>query len=283
MDTVTKKKVALVTGASSGIGEAVAQRLASIGITTYAAARRVERMEHLKGEGVRVLKLDLTDEQSIDDCFNTITAEAGGIDILVNNAGYGSYGSLEEVPIKEARRQFEVNLFGSARLTQLVIPRMRSKRSGWILNVSSIGGVGASPYGSWYHATKFAVEGLTSALRQELSPFGVNVVVVRPGAIDTEWRHIAGASLLERSGNGPYAKAAKAMHAKFLGPDFDKLVANPSVIADVVQQILITSRPKSVYTAPRVARNMVLVISLLGTDRLRDALTRRFIGLPKTM
>ena len=162
MNTVTKNKVALVTGASSGIGEAVAQRLASIGITTYAAARRVERMEHLKGEGVRVLKLDLTDEQSIDDCFETITAEAGGIDIIVNNAGYGSYGSLEEVPIEEARRQFEVNLFGLARLTQLVIPRMRSKRSGWILNVSSIGGVGASPYGSWYHATKFAVEGLTS-------------------------------------------------------------------------------------------------------------------------
>jgi NAD(P)-dependent dehydrogenase (short-subunit alcohol dehydrogenase family) len=283
MNTVTKSKVALVTGASSGIGEAVAQRLASIGITTYAAARRVERMEHLKGEGIRVLKLDLTDEQSIDDCFNTITAEAGGIDILVNNAGYGSYGSLEEVPIEEARRQFEVNLFGLARLTQLVIPRMRSKRSGWILNVSSIGGVGASPYGSWYHATKFAVEGLTSALRQELSPFGVNVVVVRPGAIDTEWRHIAGASLLERSGNGPYAKATKAMYAKFLGADFDKLVANPSVIADVVQQILKTSRPKSVYTAPRMARNMVLVTSLLGTDRLRDAFTRRFIGLPKTM
>ena len=283
MNTVTKNKVALVTGASSGIGEAVAQRLASIGITTYAAARRVERMEHLKGEGARVLKLDLTDEQSIDDCFNTITAEAGGIDILLNNAGYGSYGSLEEVPIEEARRQFEVNLFGLARLTQLVIPRMRSKRSGWILNVSSIGGVGASPYGSWYHATKFAVEGLTSALRQELSPFGVNVVVVRPGAIDTEWRHIAGASLLERSGNGPYAKATKAMHAKFLGPDFDKLVANPSVIADVVQQILKTSRPKSVYTAPRMARTMVLVTSLLGTDRLRDAFTRRFIGLPKTM
>jgi hypothetical protein len=109
----------------------------------------------------------------------------------------------------------------------------------------------------------------------------VNVVVVRPGAIDTEWRHIAGANLLERSGNGPYAKATKAMHAKFLGTDFDKLVANPSVIADVVQQILKTSRPKSVYTAPRMARNMVLVTSLLGTDRLRDAFTRRFIGLPK--
>jgi short-subunit dehydrogenase len=193
-------KVALVTGASSGIGEAIALRLAAMGVTTYAAARRLDRMKHLEEKGIRVLGLDLTDEVSIEACNRTITIETDGIDILVNNAGYGSYGSFEEIPLGEARRQFEVNLFGLARLAQLAIPRMRTNRSGWIVNVSSIGGVGASPYGSWYHATKFALEGLTSALRQELNPFGVNVVILRPGAIDTEWRGIAGASLLERSG-----------------------------------------------------------------------------------
>jgi short-subunit dehydrogenase len=276
-------RVALVTGASSGIGEAIALRLAEMGVTVYAAARRLERMEHLKEKLIRVLALDLTEERSIEGCYRTIAAEADGIDILVNNAGYGSYGSLEEIPLKEARRQFEVNLFGLARLTQLAIPRMRTNRSGWIVNVSSIGGVGASPYGSWYHATKFALEGLTSALRQELNPFGVNVVVLRPGAINTEWRGIAGASLLERSGNGPYAKAAQAMYAKFMGSDFDKIVADPKVIAEVVEEILRSPRPKSVYTTPRMARNMTLVTSLLASDRLRDAFTRRFIGLPKVM
>jgi NAD(P)-dependent dehydrogenase (short-subunit alcohol dehydrogenase family) len=276
-------KVALVTGASSGIGEAIALRLAAMGVTTYAAARRLDRMKHLEEKGIRVLGLDLTDEVSIEACNRTITIETDGIDILVNNAGYGSYGSFEEIPLGEARRQFEVNLFGLARLTQLAIPRMRTNRSGWIVNVSSIGGVGASPYGSWYHATKFALEGLTSALRQELNPFGVNVVILRPGAIDTEWRGIAGASLLERSGKGPYAKATQAMYAKFMGPDFDKMVANPKVIADVVEEILRSPRLKSVYTAPRMARTMTLVTSLLGSDWLRDAFTRRFIGLPKTM
>jgi NAD(P)-dependent dehydrogenase (short-subunit alcohol dehydrogenase family) len=276
-------KVALVTGASSGIGEAVAIRLAALGITTYATARRLDRMDHLKAKGIRVLKLDLTDEMSIDESHNTIVAEAGGIDILVNNAGYGCYGSIEEIPLREARRQFEVNLFGLARITQLTIPHMRNRRSGWILNISSIGGIGAYPYGGWYHAAKFALEGLSSSLRQELAPFGVNVVILRPGAIDTGWRAIVGASLLEHSGDGPYSKAVRVAHSKFMGPEFDKMVADPTVIADVVQTIVTTDRPHPIYTAPRMARNMIRVHKLLGSDRLRDAFARRFIGLPKRM
>jgi NAD(P)-dependent dehydrogenase (short-subunit alcohol dehydrogenase family) len=276
-------KIALVTGASSGIGEAVALRLAAMGVTTYAAARRLDRMEHLKAKGVRPLKLDLTDEISIDDCHKRIVTEAGGIDILVNNAGYGSYGSIEEIPLTEARRQFEVNLFGLGRITQLAIPHMRNQRSGWIVNVSSIGGIGAYPYGGWYHATKFALEGLSSSLRQELNPFGVNVVILRPGAIDTGWRAIVGASLLEHSGDGPYAKAVRAAHSKFMGPEFDKMVADPAVIAEVVQKIVTTNRPQPIYTAPRMARNLVLIHKLLGSDWLRDAFARKFIGLPKIM
>jgi short-subunit dehydrogenase len=278
-----KNKVALVTGASSGIGEAVAQRLISMDITTFVAARSVERMKHLQDQGARVLKLDLTDEQSIDDCFKTIRSEFAGVDILVNNAGYGAYGSIEEIPMQEARRQFEVNLFGLGRLTQLVIPNMRSKRSGLVINVSSIGGIGAYPYGGWYHATKFAVEGLSSSLRQELRPFGVDVVILRPGAINTGWRAIVGASLLEHSGEGPYSKAVKAAHSKFMGPEFDRMVADPKLIAEVVEEIVTTKRRRSIYTAPRMARNLVLVHKLLGSDRLRDAFARRFIGLPKTM
>jgi NAD(P)-dependent dehydrogenase (short-subunit alcohol dehydrogenase family) len=283
MTNFNTNQVALVTGASSGIGEAIALRLAVMGGTVYAAARRLDRMEHLKTKGVRVLPLDLTDDASIEACYRTIEADSGGIDVLVNNAGYGNYGSIEEMPLEAARRQFDVNLFGLGRITQLAVPHMRTNRSGLIINVSSIGGIGAYPYGGWYHATKFALEGLSSSLRQELSPFDVDVVILRPGAIDTGWRAIVGESLLRYSGNGPYSKAVRAAHSKFMGPEFDKMVADPKVIAETVHEIVTTRRPKPIYTAPRMARNLVLVHTLLGSDRIRDAFARRFIGLPKTM
>lgn len=273
------KRTALVTGASAGIGEATALRLASLGITTYAAARRVDRMEHLKEAGVRVLHLDLTDEQSIRDCV----AEIGPIDILVNNAGYGSYGSVEEVPMEAARRQVEVNLFGLAALTQLVIPHMRTQRWGRIINVTSIGGVQAFPYGGWYHATKFAVEGLSSAMRQELAPFGVHVVLIRPGAIKTEWAGIAANSLLEVSGQGPYAKAARKLYDLFTSDRLERTAGEPKVIADVIQQAVEARRPASQYTAPREARMILGLGRIAGTDRVRDFLTRMFMRLPAKM
>src|SRR3954470_17639690 len=184
-------RVALVTGASSGIGAAAARRLHADGFTVYAVARRVERMKDLTDLGIRVEPVDVTDDASMTALVGTILAEAGRIDVLVNNAGYGSYGALEDVPIDEARRQFEVNVFGLARLTQLVLPQMRSRRSGRIVNISSMGGRIYEPLGSWYHATKFAVEGLSDSLRMELAPFGIQVVVIQPGAIRTEWAAIS--------------------------------------------------------------------------------------------
>jgi short-subunit dehydrogenase len=277
------KGVALVTGASSGIGKAIALKVASIGYETYAAARRLDQMESLKSKGIHILHLDLTDETSIRNCVATIQEENGGVDVLVNNAGYGAYGSVEEIPLAEARRQFEVNFFGLAALTQLVIPHMRKKRSGRILNVSSVGGVSASPYGGYYHASKFAVEGFSSALRQELNPFDIDVVIIRPGAIKSGWRDLAGSSLLENSSRGPYSKAVQPMYAKFMGPDFDKLVADPAVIGEVVAKAVTAKRPQTVYTAPRLAKTIILINTLLGSDRLRDAFTRKFIGLPKTI
>src|SRR3954467_7983948 len=141
---------------------------------------------------------------------DTILAESGQIDVLVNNAGYGSYGALEDVPIEEARRQFEVNVFGLARLTQLVLPQMRSRRSGRIVNISSMGGRIYEPLGSWYHATKFAVEGLSDSLRMELAPFGIQVVVIQPGAIRTEWAAISADSLEATSSGTAYADQARA-------------------------------------------------------------------------
>jgi NAD(P)-dependent dehydrogenase (short-subunit alcohol dehydrogenase family) len=165
--------VAFVTGASTGIGFEAAKKLSEHGFTVYAGARRVEKMEPLKAYGVKVLGLDVTDEASMEAAVGTILEAHGRIDVLVNNAGYGSYGSLEEVELAEGRRQFDVNVFGLARMTQLVLPSMRAAARGRIINVSSIGGKMYEPLGAWYHATKFAVEGLSDSLRLELKPHGI--------------------------------------------------------------------------------------------------------------
>ena len=199
------KKVVLITGASSGMGKSTANFLQAQGHTVYGAARRTERMQDLAEKGMGVLALDLTDDASIEAVVNEIIAKEGRIDVLINNAGYGSYGSVEEVPIAEAKRQFEVNLFGLARITQLVLPHMRAQKSGRIVNISSMGGKIYTPMGAWYHATKFALEGWSDCLRLEVKQFGIDVVVVEPGGIETEWGNIAMESLKKVSGHGPYA------------------------------------------------------------------------------
>ena len=167
---VTSGRVALVTGASSGIGEATAQRLAQRGYTTYAVARRISRMNSLRDQGIHTVPVDVTDDASLIALVEQVIAESGRIDVLVNNAGYGSYGALEDVSIAEARRQFDVNIFAMGRLIQLVLPHMRAQHDGYIVNVSSVGGKMWEPMGSWYHATKFAVEGLSDSLRQRWPP-----------------------------------------------------------------------------------------------------------------
>ncbi len=167
----------------------------------------------LLSAGARLIALDLTDDASILAAAERIRNEAGRLDVLVNNAGYGSYGALEDVPLEEGRRQFEVNLFGAARLIQLTLPMMRAQKSGKIVNVTSIGGKSGEPFGSWYHATKYALEGLSDCLRMELIPFGIDVIVIEPGAIRTEWGGIAHESLLRMSGEGAYAPYARR-HAR---------------------------------------------------------------------
>ena len=161
-------------------------------------------MEELKADGVHLLQMDVTDDASMTAGVNEILKTEGRFDVLVNNAGYGSYGALEEVPISEARYQFEVNVFGLARLTQLVLPQMRAQKSGTIINISSMGGKFGEPHGAWYHSTKYAVEGLSDSLRMELKQFGIDVVVIEPGAIKSEWNEIARDNMKKVSGNGPY-------------------------------------------------------------------------------
>ena len=224
-------RTALVTGASSGIGEATARRLAELGFTVYAGARRVERMAELESHGIRVLDLDVTDDASMTSAMDRILAETGRIDVLVNNAGYGSYGALEDVPLEEARRQFEVNVFGLARLIQLALPTMRAQGSGHIVNISSIGGKVYEAMGSWYHATKFAVEGLSDSLRLEVAPFGIRVVIIEPGAIRTEWSGIAADNAVERSSHTAYAKQAAQLASSYAATDRSRMVSGRGAVS----------------------------------------------------
>jgi NAD(P)-dependent dehydrogenase (short-subunit alcohol dehydrogenase family) len=249
---------ALVTGASSGIGEAAALRLAQAGYTVYAAARRVERMARLTDAGIHVLKMDVTDDKSVVAGIEKIVSETGRIDVLVNNAGYGSYGAVEDVPLTEARRQFDVNVFGLARLTQLVTPHMRAAGSGRIINVSSIGGKFYEPFGAWYHATKFAVEGFSDCLRMELKPFGIKVVIIEPGPILTEWNEIARDSLLERSGSGDYARYAKKAHRMLTEFDKPGRASTAETVARKIRKAATTRRPAARYPVGRGARAITL-------------------------
>src|SRR5882762_9001531 len=238
-------KVAVVTGASAGIGQATIKRLIGEGYTTYAAARRLDRMANLEKLGATLLPLDLTDDSSIVRAAERIRSEQGRIDVLVNNAGYGSYGAVEDVPLDEARRQFEVNVFGLARLVQLLTPLMRQQQSGKILNVSSIGGKGWEPLGAWYHATKFAVEGFSDCLRMELKPFGIDVIVIEPGGIRTEWGQIALDTLQRASGHTVYRPQAEEKRALFLAAAGS--ASDPDVVAREIIRAVQASRPKTRY------------------------------------
>ncbi len=266
-------KVALVTGASSGIGEATARRLLAEGYRVYAGARRVERMEGLRQAGAVPLALDVTEEASMSAAIEAIRAQSGRLDVLVNNAGYGSYGALEDVPMEEARRQFEVNVFGLARLTQLALPLMRAQRSGAIVNITSIGGKMHEPLGSWYHATKFAVEGLSDCLRMELEPFGIHVIVVEPGAIRTEWGGIAREGMLQYSGGTAYAAQAQAHARMFDGADKSNLASPPEVVAATIARALRARRPRTRYATGGGAKT-ILMLRRLTSDRGFDWLMR---------
>jgi NAD(P)-dependent dehydrogenase (short-subunit alcohol dehydrogenase family) len=263
-------KVAIVTGASSGIGEATAYKLQAMGYRVYAAARRVDRMAPLADVGIRPVRVDVTDDTSLVDFVKQVLAESGRVDVLVNNAGYGSYGAVEEVPLDEARRQFEVNVFGLARLSQLVLPHMRRQHFGRIVNISSIGGRIYEPLGGWYHATKFAVEGLSDSMRMELAPLGIQVIVIEPGAIATEWSAIAGQNLLATSGQGAYADQAELM-AAFLTADPRGQASPPSVIADAVAKAVSARRPRTRYAVGRGAKPILAARRILP-DRAFDRL-----------
>ena len=271
--------VALVTGGSSGIGEATAIKLREAGYTVYAAARRAQRMEHLTESGIRPLAMDVTDDQSVQSAVKQILADTGRIDVLVNNAGYGSYGALEDVPLAEARAQFEVNVFGAARLIQLVLPHMRQQRSGTIVNVTSMGGKIYTPLGAWYHGTKFALEAISDCLRMELKPFGIDVVVIEPGGIKTEWAGIAADKVRAVSGTGPYAPQGNAVADSLSSESTQRRSSPPTLIAATIAKAVTARRPKTRYAVGYGAKPMIFLHALLP-NRTFDAFIQRATGVP---
>lgn len=263
------KKTALVTGASSGMGKVIARRLIQDGYQVYAAARSVEKMHDLAELGARPLRMDISRDEDILAAVDTIVSQTGGVDVLVNNAGFGLYGPVEEIGIDEARYQFEVNVFGAARLTQLLLPAMRARRSGYIINITSIGGKIYTPLGAWYHATKHALEGWSDCLRLEVAEFGIKVVIVEPGLIETGFGDVVSGNFVKRSASGPYghlvanvANSVKNAYGNGRGSD-------PKVIADVVARAVKSPHPRTRYAAGKYARMLIGMRVWLG-DRLFD-------------
>lgn len=260
------KKVAVITGASAGIGKETAKLLSVEGYTVYGVARRIEKMGDLESLGIHVIKMDVTDEQSVIEGVNRIMAEQGRIDVLVNNAGFGLYGAIEDVPMSDARYQMEVNLFGLARLIQLVLPHMRQQRSGKVVNVTSIGGKVAGPLGGWYHASKFAVEALSDSLRLEVKPFGIDVILIEPGGVKTEWGGIAFDSAKKLSGETAYrelTEKAGRVFAKTAGKNMEA-----SEIAGMIHQAIEEKKPRARYVKGYLAKPILLAKKWLSDGML---------------
>ena len=270
------KRVALITGASSGIGKATAIELKNKGFNVYGAARGVDKMLCLKKKGIHILKLDVTDDVSMKECINRIIEKEGRIDVLVNNAGYGLYGAIEDVSIEEARKQVEVNLFGLARMTQLVLPYMRKQKYGKIVNISSMAGKIWTPFGGWYHTTKYAVEGFSDCLRLDVEPYGIDVIVVEPGLIETEWGKIASDNLKKSLCNSAYKKQAKKFVYKMEKYYTKMKLTKPEVIAKCIGKAVTVKRPKTRYLLGFGAKPAVVIKNLVG-DRTFDKLIRLFM------
>ncbi len=255
----------LVTGASSGMGKATAVKLLEGGYTVYAVARRVERMRDLEELGATVVAVDVTND---DELVKLVDSIDGGVDVLVNNAGFGLYGAVEDTSIDDARYQFEVNLFALARLTQLVLPGMRARGRGRIVNLSSMGGKVYTPLGAWYHASKHAVEGWSDCLRIELKPFGIDVVVIEPGIVATEFGSVLAGPVMERSGQGAYAELAGKVAAS-TNRNYSSGGTPVVKLADVIVEAIGARRPRTRYVAGQYARPLLFVRKWFG-DRVFD-------------
>jgi NADP-dependent 3-hydroxy acid dehydrogenase YdfG len=288
-------KAVLITGCSSGIGQATARRLAASGWTVYATARRPESIADLETAGCRTLALDVTDEDSMVAAVRAVEETHGAVGVLINNAGYSQSGAVETVPLEAARRQFETNVFGLARLTQLVLPKMRDQRWGKIVNLGSMGGKLVFPGGGWYHATKHALEAVSDALRFEVRGFGIDVILLEPGLITTEFGNAAVASMSEVDGPSagdtvtagtsadPYAKfnatVGAATAGAYDGP-LRLLGAGPDRVAKVIEKSITKRRAPTRVTITPSAK-LSIPSRRLMPDRMWDAMMRAQFPTPK--
>ncbi len=287
-------KAVLVTGCSGGIGRATAARLVSAGHTVYATARRPETLTHLAEMGCRTMALDVTDEESVRSAVLVVEAEAGAVGVLVNNAGYSQSGPVETVAMHAVRRQFETNVFGPTLLTQLVLPGMRAQRWGKIVTIGSMGGRLTFPGGGYYHATKYALEALSDALRFEVAGFGVDVVLVEPGFIRTGFSEAAAGSMASNDGRpdaepagDPYRAftdgvlaSTRTVYERGLAA---RLGGGPDAVAKVVLEAITADRPRARYPVTASAR-LLRALRLALPDRAWDAfLARQFVrpGAPR--
>ncbi len=276
-------KAVLITGCSSGIGHATAERLVDEGWKVYATARRPETIADLAEKGCETLALDVCDEASMSAAVAVIAEAQGAVGVLVNNAGYSQSGAVETVPVEQVRRQFETNVFGLIRMCQLVLPGMREQRSGRIVNIGSMGGKLTFPGGGLYHATKYAVEAISDALRFEVRGFGVDVVLVEPGLIKTAFGEVASASVDEVETAGPYAdfnrSVAKLTSEAYEGP-MAKLGGGPDAVAGTIAGALKAKHPKARYPVT-LSAHLLINQKRVTPDRLWDLMMRTQFPTPK--
>lgn len=265
-------KVVLITGASSGIGKDTALSLIKEGHIVYGVARRLEMMQDIIQAGGHAIKMDILKEKNIDEVVNQIIKEQKRIDILINNAGYGLWGAVETISIAEAKRQFDVNIFGLAYLTKKIIPLMRKQKSGKIINMSSMGGKVYTPFGAWYHATKYALEGWSDCLRIELKSFGIDVILIEPGVIKTEFQDVMMDSTVERSIGTPYEKKLKALE-KATQEMYERGIGSPpSTITKLIVKAINSHHPKRRYVGGLFAKPMLFIKKWFGDKMYEKAI-----------
>lgn len=271
------KKVILITGASSGIGKDAAIALIGKGYTVYAAARRLDKMQDIEQLGGFPLEMDVTNADDVKKIINHIVEKEGRIDVLWNNAGYALYGAVEDVPIEEAKKQFNVNVFGLANMTQEVLPYMRKQGTGTIINTSSAVGKIYLPIGAWYIASKHAVEGFSDSLRLEVKEFNIKVVILEPGAIATEFGDVLFEPLVKFSGNGAYSRLANmmaaGMKASYQTPGG---AASPKIVSDTILEIVETEQPEIRYLVGEDAKMMVQTRTAIGDKQFDDVILSQF-------
>jgi NAD(P)-dependent dehydrogenase (short-subunit alcohol dehydrogenase family) len=281
---VTQTRAVLVTGCSSGIGAAIARRLHRAGHVVYASARRVADLSGLAAAGIATLHLDVTDEASMQAAVKRVVDERGCVGVLVNNAGYGVIGALEDVPLAKVREQFETNLFGAVRLTQLVLPGMRASRWGRIINLSSILGLVAVPGGAIYDASKYALEGVSDALRLEVARFGIHVSLIEPGPVRTPFAARAMVDLVGdsatyedfRSRLTDWFGAVYGMHPPNL---LGRFTTDADDVAATVERVVRARWPRARYPVGLPARGMLLLRRMLPA-RLLDGFVRAQFPAP---